>query len=379
MKRVHTNNAEPDGNSIATMGLFVLAIVAVLYVAAPLLIPIAFAGLISLLLSPAVRLMSRWRIPTKIGAMMLVVAMVVAVVAALSNLAGPANQWLNDAPTSIRELQKQVLASREHLENIQELADEVDQLKTTASANKPQAVVVTGPTVVESLVGGLPALATFLGIVIFLSYFLLASGDQLLRRATRCGRTWSDRRCIVTIARQVQSDLSRYLRTVTIINIALGISTATTMYALDVPNPLLWGVMAGLLNFAPYVGALVSATILTLVGLMTFSSLAAALSVPGAFLVLTILEGQLLTPAIVGRRMSLGPTIVFLSVITWGWLWGVAGALMAVPIVTTLKVVCDHVPKLKPVGHFLHHDRPEPAAREEQSPRQASLDFQSES
>jgi predicted PurR-regulated permease PerM len=365
------------GNCVATSGLFALAIAAILYFAAPLLIPIAFAVLISLLLSPMVRLMSRWRIPSKIGAMLLVTALVIAVVAALVNLAEPANQWLSDAPTSIRELQKQVFASREKLANIQQLADEVDQLRATGSAKQPQAVVVTGPTVLESVVGGLPTAATFLGIVIFLAYFLLASGDQLLRRATRCGRSWSGRRRIVTIARQVQSDLSRYLGTVTLINSALGVAVATAMHILGVPNPLLWGVMAALLNFAPYAGAVVSATILTLVGLMTFSSISDALLVPGAFVLLTVLEGNLLTPAILGRRMSLSPTIVFLSVIVWGWMWGVAGALMAVPIVTTLKVVCDHVPALEHIGRFLRSERPASAIKKAHLPRQASLDFQS--
>ncbi|MBT8096949.1 MAG: AI-2E family transporter [Woeseia sp.] len=349
--------------SLATLGLFALATGAVLYFAANLLIPIAFAGLISLLLSPAVRYLTRWHIPTALASLLVIAMLVVTAAAALTNLAEPANQWLSEAPTSVRELQRKAFGPKEQLANIQELADEVEELTTSDSPDRPQPVVVTGPSVLETFVGGVPVLVANIGIVIFLTYFLLASGDQLLRRITQCGRNWSEQRRIVSISRQLQSDLSRYLVTVTLINMTLGLAVAVAMHLLEVPNPLMWGAMTALLNFAPYLGALASAAVLTFVGLTTFDSLADALMVPGVFLVLTILEGQLLTPSIVGRRMSLSPIFVFLSVVVWGWLWGVVGALMAVPIVTTLKVFCDHVPALEPVGRFLRHERSEPAVR----------------
>jgi predicted PurR-regulated permease PerM len=178
----------------------------------------------------------------------------------------------------------------------------------------------------------------------------------MLRKATRCGRSWSERRRIVSIARRVQSDMSRYLAAVALINVLLGTAVALSMHLLQMPNPLLWGVMVAVLNFAPYIGALVSAAVLTLVALTTFPSIAEALMVPGTFLALTILEGQLITPAVLGRRMALSPAIVFVSVIIWGWLWGIAGALMAVPIATSLKVVCDHLPTLGLLGSFLRDD-----------------------
>lgn len=346
--------------ALPILGLFVLAVGAVLYFAANLLAPIAFAGLISLLLSPAVRYLTRWRIPAALSSLLLVGLLVLAITAALANLAEPANRWISDAPTSVREVQHKVFGPKEKLANIQELADEVEELTAPASPNKAQPVVVTGPTVLESVVGGAPALITSIGIVVFLTYFLLASGDQLLRRVTQCGRNWSEQRRIVSIARQLQADLSRYLVTVTLINALLGATVAAAMYLLEVPNPLMWGVMAALFNFAPYLGALASAAILTFVGLTTFNTLSEALLVPGIFLAITIFEGQLLTPSIVGRRMALSPMFVFLSVIVWGWLWGVPGALMAVPIVTTLKVLCDHVPALEPVGRFLRHEKSEP-------------------
>jgi predicted PurR-regulated permease PerM len=362
-----------SASSPAMIGLFFLALIASLYLAAELLVPVAFAILLNLLFSPAVRWLSRRRVPVVLGAGVLVVAMIAIIVFALATLAGPANAWLDDAPRTVRELQQQMTAAKGNLANIQELADEVEQLSAEDSPQRVQTVEVKGPGVIESVVGGLPTVAAFAGVVIFLTFFLLASGDSLLRRMTSCGRTWSERRRIVMIARQIESDLSRYLATVTVINAGLGIAVAVTMYFLEVPNPLLWGVMAYLLNFAPYVGALTSAAVLTLVGLMTFDTLGEALMVPGAFLCLTILEGQLLTPSILGNRMSLSPIVIFVAVIFWGWLWGIGGALMAVPLMTCIKVVCDQVPGLRLASNFLSRDPAGPAANPTPRPLQQSF------
>jgi predicted PurR-regulated permease PerM len=240
--------------------------------------------------------------------------------------------------------------------DIQELADEVSELGAAEATEMTTSVVLQAPGILENVVGSLPAALASTGIIVFLSFFLLASGDSVLRKLARCGRSWSERRRIVSIARRAQSDMSRYLTTVTLINVGLGVAVTLTMHLFNVPNPLLWGAMAAVLNFAPYIGALVTAIILTLVALMTVPTLAEALMVPGAFLILTVLEGQVITPAVLGRRMALSPAVVFVSVIVWGWIWGIAGALMAVPLTTALKVVCDHSPALGLLGSFLHSD-----------------------
>lgn len=334
-------------------GLLILAVIATLHFASELLVPVAFAIMLSFLFSPVVRAMQRRHVPPAISAFVIIVAIVWAVGFALNSLAEPAEAWLRDAPHSLRELHYQLSQSEGRLANIQDLAEEVDQLAEGDPEPGTQPVVVKGPGVLDNLVGGLPAVTAFAGVVIFLTFFLLASGDSLLRRVTRCGRTWTERRRIVAIARQIQTELAVYLSTVTIINAALGAAVAVVMHVMDVPNPLLWGATAALLNFAPYVGALATTVLLALVGLTTFDSLGQAFAVPVAFVALTVVEGQVITPAVLGHRMSLSPIFVFLSVIAWGWLWGVAGALMAVPIVTSVKVVCDHIPGLAPVSEFL--------------------------
>lgn len=370
VSHVDNNKKREFASTAAMKGLLALAIIAVLYIASDLLVPIAFAILFKILLSPLVRRLTRWHVPAAIAAGILVLGLIGIVSTAILTLAEPAEQWLSDAPTSIRELQRELDFSEGHIANIQELANEVGELAKTDDPVPTQQVVVSGPTIMESLLGGLPAVVGFVGIVVFLTFFLLAAEDKLLRRMTQCGRSWSERRRIVSAARHIQNDLSRYLATVTVINAGLGAAVAAAMYYLDVPNPLLWGAMVYLFNFAPYIGALTSAAILTLVGLMTHDALADALLVPGAFLLLTIIEGQLITPTIVGRQMSLSPVIVFLSVIFWGWLWGIAGALMAVPIVTSLKVICEHAPGLQRMADFLSDESASSAvSREPMRPR----------
>ncbi len=348
--------APSDRRPSAAVGLLVLAVVYTLYFAADLLVPIAIALFISITCSPMVRYLARRRIPKSLSAAIIVGAIMSVTTFAVLALAGPAEKWLNDAPRAIRGLQDNLLPAKGSMADIQELADEVNELAIVDAPKKTQSVVIQGPGLLENFVGGLPSLLASVGIVIFLSFFLMAAGDTILRKATRCGRSWSERRRIVSIARRVQSDMSKYLAAVTLINILLGAAVALAMHLLKMPNPLLWGVMVAVLNFAPYIGALVSAAVLTLVALSTFPTLAEALAVSGTFLTLTIVEGQLVTPAVLGRRMAINPAVVFVSVIIWGWLWGVAGALMAVPIVASLKVVCDHSPSLELFGSFLRDD-----------------------
>jgi predicted PurR-regulated permease PerM len=340
----------------AVVGLLVLAVIYTLYFAADLLIPIALAMFISITCSPVVRYLARWHIPKSLSAAFIVGTIMSITTLAVLALAGPAEKWLNDAPRAIRGLQRNMLPAKGPMADFQELADEVNELGKVDAPKKTPSVVIQGPGMLENVVGGLPSMLAAVGIVIFLSFFLMASGDAILRKATRCGRSWSERRRIVSIARRVQADMSRYLAAVTLINFLLGAAVALSMHLLAMPNPLLWGAMVAVLNFAPYIGAVVSAAVLTLVALTTFPHVADALLVPGTFLALTILEGQLITPAVLGKRMALSPAIVFVFVIFWGWLWGIAGALMAVPIAASLKVVCDHSPKLGLFGSFLRDD-----------------------
>lgn len=349
-------HVQPVRGAIPLTGIFILVCLYTLYFAAPLLIPIAIAIFLNIMLSPVVRRLHRLGVARSLAAGLMIVVIVGLTGLIGGTLAGPAEEWLRDAPRTIRGVQQRMFNPRGALADIQALAEEVDGLAEVDKRRAAPEVVLREDGVFGVVVDSMPAFFGAAVIVVFLTYFLLASGDNLLRRITLCGRTWSERRRIVTIARHIQSELSRYLATVAMINTGLGFAVAAAMYGLGVPNPILWGAMVAVFNFAPYVGAMASAAVLTMVGFTTFPTLGDALLVPTAFIVLTILEGQLVTPTILGARMALSPTIVFVSVIAWGWLWGVAGALMAVPIVTAIKVVCRYFSPVQYLGTFLRND-----------------------
>ncbi|HET7237387.1 MAG TPA: AI-2E family transporter, partial [Terrimicrobiaceae bacterium] len=203
---------------------------------------------------------------------------------------------------------------------------------------------------------------------VVLLYFLLASGDMFLRKLVRVLPRLKDQKHVVEIARTIQSDMARYLSTITYINLGLGIATTISMYLLGMPNPVLWGVMVAIFNYVPYVGASTSLLVLTAVAFFTFDEISHIVLVPAVFFSLTVLEGQILTPILTGRRLTLNPVVIFVSMLVWGWLWGVVGALMAVPILMTFKICCDHIESLSAIGEFLSGRQVEAESREDAAP-----------
>ena len=186
-------------------------------------------------------------------------------------------------------------------------------------------------------------------VMLILLYFLLASGDLFLRKLVRVLPKLSDKKRAIEIARQTERHVSTYLATVTLINMGLGLAVALAMKLVGMPNPVLWGVTAGLLNYIPYLGPIVTAGVLTLVAVLSFDELGRALIVPALYMVINGLEGYLVTPTLLGRRLTLNPVVIFTGLIFWGWLWGIPGALLAVPILATFKIFCDHIPPLAPI------------------------------
>lgn len=188
---------------------------------------------------------------------------------------------------------------------------------------------------------------------VVLLYFLLASGDGFLRKLVRLMPTLRDKIRAIGVVRQIQQDIGRYFLTLGTINAGLGIATAAAMYLLDMPNPALWVVMAGLLNCIPYPGPTLCLFALSLSARINFDSVAGAWLIPASFLALTFIEGQFIQPMFAGRMLSPNPVAVFISLLFWGWLRGIAGMLIAVPMLTIIKVVCSHVENREPIGTFL--------------------------
>ncbi len=333
--------------------LVAIALFAVLYLARAVLLPIAIAILLSFLFRPLTRSLKKAHIPDVVGAAMVLALLLGAVGSAISLLAEPAVAWAERAPEAIEKVQERLHSVADA---VRRMSRATSQVQALAKGEEESEFALFAPTDFDlrsAIVQHVWSIGGGVIIIFFLLYFLLASGDLFLRKVVRHLPKYSDRKQAVLIARTIEHDISRYLFTVALINTALGSIVGTVMFLMGMPNPVLWGAMAGLLNFIPYLGPMVTLTVLAAVSLLTFESLSAALLRPAVFFALTTLEGQLVTPLILGRRLMLNPVVIFVGLIFWGWLWGIIGALLAVPLTMIMKLLCDSIPPLRPVGDFL--------------------------
>ena len=342
----------------ALPGLLLLAVLTVLYLARDLILPIVAALILSLVFLPLVRGLRKMFIPTPLGAGLVVLALLAGLVGGIYNLAEPASEWLDKAPKSLREIDSKLRSVTGSVSSVANATAQVQDIteKLTSGGEvkkKPREVIVREPKMAGAFFYSARNFTVSIISTLVLLYFLLASGDLFLRKTIAVTPKFSDKKRAVDIAQKVEAAVSRYLFTVAFINVCLGCAVALAMYLLDVPNPILWGVMVAALNFIPYIGDIISFSVLTIVGLLTFDQLWQSLMVPGVFYLLTALEGYLITPLVVSRRLSLNPVVIILSVLFWGWMWGVPGALLAVPILVALKTVCDRVESLQVFGEYL--------------------------
>jgi predicted PurR-regulated permease PerM len=337
--------------------LFIALVLAFYFVqsASLLLAPITFAWLLSTLFHPLVQRAHRMKIPLIVSSAAVVALSVGGFILLILSVLEPASQWVRELPGTLQQLQYQLYTVGGTLSELEEVTKEVSELANLdGETAEPIEVKLQEENFLRSfLVEQVPSALTATAIVVFLTFFLLASGNQMLRKIISLGPSLGARRRIVYTVHRIRHGVAHYLATISMINVGLGVIVSLAMWALDVPNPLLWGLIAGVLNFAPYLGPAITLAIFALVGISTFDTLGQAMSVPGAFLVLTVLEGQMITPILVGRRLAISPAMVFISVVIWGWLWGVAGALMAVPIVASLKIIFENIPALQGFARIL--------------------------
>jgi predicted PurR-regulated permease PerM len=281
------------------------------------------------------------------------VALLATVAGGVALLADPAADWMAKAPESMSRIQGKLNALRRPVDKIGKTADQVEKSIAGGPQGATAPTPVRQPWFMEAVLLGTEAFLSGSLIVIVLLYFLLASGDMFLRKLVRALPSYRDKARAVNISRERESQISGYLVTVTLINAGVAVAVGAGVWLLGMPNPALWGVMAGALTYVPYLGAIVGIGILAVASLLTFDTLGHALAVPGVYACVSFVEGNFVTPAVVGRRLSLNPVAVFVGLIVWSFLWGVPGMLLAVPILATCKIVCDHVDVLRPVAEFL--------------------------
>lgn len=346
--------------NVILKGLFLLAIFYTFYFARDVLLPVVLALLLTLILSPAVRALNKLRLPEPAGAAVVVVALITALGFGVYSLIDPATAWIEKVPETLKQIEDKVRGIKKSVQEVTKAADKVEEI-TRVEAKPPAKtqVVPQKPSLFSRFLIGTQSVLISAAFTIVLLYFLLASGDMFLRKLVRVLPTLADKKRAVEVARAIQTDMARYLFTVSCINCGLGIATGIAMYWLGMPNPVLWGVMVAVFNYVPYVGAGTSLTVLTAVAFLTFDEIGQVLLVPAVFFALTVLEGQILVPILTGKSLTLNPVVIFLSMLFWGWLWGIIGALMAVPILMIFKICCDHIESLAPIGEFLSGKRTE--------------------
>ena len=337
----------------AVIGLFLIAFFVALDLGAGVIIPIVVAHLLDRLLSPVVRWMKGFGLPAPAGAALVLFAFVGAVGGGAYYLSGPAMEWVESAPRNLRIAEYKLRGMTEPLEKMQKAAEKAAEATSVGEDGSQQTVQVEQQSVGGRLMNQTLVFISGLFVTIFLLYFLLASGDLLLRKVVHLLPRFRHRRNAVRIVRRTESKLTHYLSTMVLINIGLGVAHAGGMYLVGMPNPLLWGALGGLLNFVPYLGPLVNIIVITIVALVSFESVSYALLAPLVYLLINGIEGSLVTPAFVGYRLQLNPVVIFIALTFWGWLWGVIGALLAVPLLATFKIVCDSIPLLRPISRLL--------------------------
>lgn len=338
--------------SAPLVGLFTLAIFYTLYVVREFLLPVILALVLCFLLRPVVRLLRKAYIPHSVGALLVVVAMVATTLVGIGSLYKPATEWMGKAPQILRTFKRNMVPVRKSLEDVKETAKELEKI-TTSEKPEVSKVQVQGTSLAEMVLSGTRTTMAAAAVMLILLYFLLAYGDLFIGKIVNLFSRPDTKQEILLVAQKLEYQVSRYLFTVTVINAFLGVAIGVAMYLVGMPNPILWGVAAALANYIPYLGAIVGAAIVGVVAFLSFDSLSHALLAPLSYMTLTVIEGQFITPTILGLRFSLNPVVFYVWLIFWGWMWGVVGAILAVPLLTIFKIFCDHVPFLSPVGAFL--------------------------
>jgi predicted PurR-regulated permease PerM len=351
------STASPRYLARASRALLVLATVAVgalLYFGHEVFKPVALALLFALVLSNAVEGLHRFGLPRAVSAFLMLLILITGIGAATDALIEPAQKWLASAPSTLQVVERKIRPVERwmnRLEGLTHRAGEMGGAHTppAAPSGPPAAAPLSGSQVLSATGATLAAIVT----IVILTLFLLSGGPPMLARmAASLG---SDLQAVhaLRVIDAIRTELGRYYGTITLINIGLGAATAVAMLLLGVPNPYLWGAVAAVLNFIPYVGSATTLVLLAVVALVSFDDLGHVFGAVGSYLALATIEGQVVQPLLVGRRLDLNPILVFLAVWFGGWFWGVAGIVIAVPALVALKVAATHSEHAGAVVAFL--------------------------
>jgi predicted PurR-regulated permease PerM len=327
-----------------------------LYFAHAVFIPIALATLFFLLLSAPVESLFRRGVPRAVSAVLILLAFLAVLAAGAHGLWAPAQKWRAEAPRTASLIQHKIAPAAKMVQRIETVTDRAGTLTGNVAPNVAGAAAplpASAPSEAQGVMFATRAALVGALTVLILTLFLLSAGPPVIARmcATFADETHAAQ--ILLVYNAVRSEVARYYATIFMINLGLGVATAACMWALGMPNPVLWGAVAGVLNFIPYVGSAATFFILGIVAFVSFEDIGRILAVPGSYLLLATVEGQVVQPLFVGRRLELNSIIVFLALWFGGWFWGIPGIILAIPSLVALKVAAEHHRHGKSLVEFL--------------------------
>jgi predicted PurR-regulated permease PerM len=345
--------AWPDHvRSFSLTGLFVLAVFYTLHFAADFILPVVLALLMSLLLLPFVRFLRKAGIPEGFGSAVAIIALVVLLLGLGSLITRPLAAFVGDFPSNLAKIRDRIAFLSGPLTEIAAASKQVEQLMPS-NQGTVGLVALKEQSLLQILFSQTPGFLAKVVVVGVLCYFLLAHGEIFIRKTVKLVPTFQDKRRVVEIAREIEMSISRYLTSVTLLNLGLGVCVGIAAALLGIGNPIMWGGAAFLLNYVPFIGSACGIMLIGIASFMQFENVWYACLAPAAYLCLNALESNFVTPHVLGRWMTLNPVAIILSFLFWGWLWGVPGTLLAVPIMAATKIFCDHIAELNFLGEYL--------------------------
>jgi predicted PurR-regulated permease PerM len=331
----------------------VLGTTAFLFFARPAVLPVILAWVAGMTLKPLIRWLSCCHIPPGISAAVVLCLLAAAVGIGFFQLGRPAMSWMNAAPQHMIQLRQRLQRMVPSAIRFSRMTAAVNNLGATEEEQKQTPTVELTTSRFPGIFNWTGTVLVGVGETFVLLYLMLASGDLFLQKLVRVMPTMGDKKRAVEISHEIQQKISNYLFSVSLINLGLGVLVSGSLYWLDVPNAAMWGALVAVLNFIPYFGPAAGIILLGMVGLLTFDTLWKGIVPSALYLLLHLVEANFITPLLLGRRFTLNPVVIFVSLIFWTWLWGVPGALLSVPILVSIKVVCDHVPTLSSASELL--------------------------
>lgn len=340
--------------TLTTISVFVIA-----YFARDLILPIMLGFLLALTLSPINRYLQKKGFPASLSAGFLILTAASLIGMTVYFAGGTARSWSDDAPRIANELKLKLSGVTDAIDAVKDASSQVEEM-TAASNDGTQQVIVRQPGMLNSAVSVAASGATSMGVALILAFFLLSSGDLFYTKLVQAFPTLREKKLALTTIYGIERRVSGYLFTITMINAGLGLVVGCAMWLIGLEYAYIWGIAAFLLNYLPILGGLIGTVAAGIHAVISFDSVSYALIAPVVYQALTSIEAQFATPYILGKRLELNIVAVFLTIVLWAWLWGIAGALVAVPFLLVFKVICEHVDRLSIVSNFLSAARPQP-------------------